>query len=591
MRLGVRGKLFLVSVIVIFAVALPSGVYLEITLRNWLESRIEDDLVRFAKVVGDALQRLPADADGAAVDDLADALGHSMGAQVTVLTDQGQVVGDSTRGLSPSDFARESLDREELVGARNDGYGIAIRYSPELGAQMEYVAIPAQAAGRNLLIRVAMPLSEVDQLARKLRFSILAAGALGLVLAIFMSGLSSQLIYRTVRHLIEKTQAIATGEKGLRVNVVSSDELGGLAGSINALAEALEMQVAELALERDRFMAVLNGMSEGVIALNENKRITVVNQAAMRLLGLTVSPVGKTLLEAVRIPALAELFEHQAADEAQSVEFDSTGRAPRRIMAQISARRAGVDSVVVLHDVSELRRLETIRRDFVANVSHELRTPVGIIAGSAESLQEGAIEHPTAAQKFVEAIARNAKRLDQLIADLLDLSRIEAGRQRIEPQVMPVAPAVRKAAEAIERKAADKRQKIVVRCDENLIAQADPKALDQILFNYLDNAVKYTPEGGRIQVSAELLGDRVRIEVADNGPGIPPKHQPRVFERFYRVDPGRSRDLGGTGLGLAIVKNLAEAMEGQVGVAPVEPHGSSFWLILPGAASKLGGVA
>jgi two-component system phosphate regulon sensor histidine kinase PhoR len=219
----------------------------------------------------------------------------------------------------------------------------------------------------------------------------------------------------------------------------------------------------------------------------------------------------------------------------------------------------------------------------VANVSHELRTPVSIIRANAETLLDGAVDDPVHARPLLEAAHRNAERLSHIIADLLDLSRLEAGRYEIHRAAVPAAEVAGRAIDAVGRAASERGTAIRDEVPAALAVQADDKALEQVLVNYLENAVKYTPPGGQIRVAARKTGDRVRIEVCDNGPGIDARHRARVFERFYRVDPGRSRDMGGTGLGLSIVKHMAEAMGGAVGVDPVEPHGSAFWIELQAA--------
>jgi two-component system phosphate regulon sensor histidine kinase PhoR len=255
-----------------------------------------------------------------------------------------------------------------------------------------------------------------------------------------------------------------------------------------------------------------------------------------------------------------------------------------RLVAQVAPARSGDGAMLLLQDVTSMRRLETIRRDFVANVSHELRTPVSIIRANAETLLSGALDDPRFAGKMVDAIHRNAERLARILADLLDLSRLEAGQYRIELNALALAPAIEQAAASVETAAAAKQIAVTADVAADLVAAADAKALDQILVNLIENAVKYTPPGGHVWITARSRGERVRIEVRDDGPGIAPKDRERIFERFYRVDPGRSRDLGGTGLGLSIVKHLVESLQGAIGVDPNHPAGSVFWVELRAAS-------
>ena len=251
--------------------------------------------------------------------------------------------------------------------------------------------------------------------------------------------------------------------------------------------------------------------------------------------------------------------------------------------------------VIVMHDVTELRRLETVRKDFIANVSHELRTPVAVIQANAETLVAGALRDPERARSFLDAISRHAERLGRLVSDLLDISRIEAGKYPLVIEPVDLRVLVDGTIAALGLQAGEKGIALVSRLPGELWVAGDDKALEQVLFNLVSNAIKYTPSGGHVEVDAVVIereGDeamRLRVEVRDDGPGIDPRHHRRVFERFYRVDPGRARDMGGTGLGLAIVKHLVEAMGGQVGVDARRPHGSIFWFTVPTAAGALGG--
>jgi two-component system phosphate regulon sensor histidine kinase PhoR len=279
------------------------------------------------------------------------------------------------------------------------------------------------------------------------------------------------------------------------------------------------------------------------------------------------------------VPALIELIQPPFRAGTGEVQMP----AGVRLVAQVAPTRTGDGAILLVQDVTSMRRLETIRRDFVANVSHELRTPVSIIRANAETLLSGALDDPRFARKMVDAVHRNAERLSRILADLLDLSRLEAGQYRIDLSRVAVPAAIEQALGSVETAAAAKQISISTDVPAGLAAEADAKALDQILVNLIDNAVKYTPAGGHVWVAAWSLGDRVRIEVRDDGAGIAPKDRERIFERFYRVDPGRSREMGGTGLGLSIVKHLVESLQGAIGVDPNRPDGSVFWVELRGA--------
>ncbi|MBZ0270483.1 PAS domain-containing protein [bacterium] len=407
----------------------------------------------------------------------------------------------------------------------------------------------------------------------------LAAG-LGLLIALAVNRLTTRAVAAEMRALVESARAVARSgtppDAGLAA-VSRADR------SVRLLADELEAMLQSVATERDRFIAVLEGMSDAVIAMDKALRVTLVNRAAIDSLGIIENPRGRPLADIIRVPELREKIDRAARHlESATLEFDLPGPTPRRLFGRVTPVPGG-GHIVVLHDISELRRLETVRRDFASNVSHELRTPISVIRANAETLLAGALDEPDAARPFAEAIYRNADRLANIINDLLELSRIESGNSPRKAAPVSAAGILRRAAEALEPAVRARRHRVRIEAADDLMALGDAKALDQVMINLIDNAVKYTPEQGEIVLSAAREGDRIRLSVTDNGPGIEPRHRPRIFERFYRVDPGRSRDLGGTGLGLAIVKHLVEAMGGQVGVDAVEPHGSIFWIALPSA--------
>jgi two-component system phosphate regulon sensor histidine kinase PhoR len=344
--------------------------------------------------------------------------------------------------------------------------------------------------------------------------------------------------------------------------------------------DELERTVKELSAERDLFEAVIQSLDEAVLVVDADRRVIAVNRSARELLEIDTQIRGRLLLGAIHISQLSDALDHLLLGESRSAELElERAGSTRHLMVRATPREAG-GAVLVMHDVTEIRRLETVRRDFVANVSHELRAPVSIIQANTETLLSGALDEPAQARRFLDAVRRNAERLGQLISDLLDISRIDAGKYKI--QMCPLS--VASVAHAVSKSVAEacRRRAVVLEIDApaELRVRADARALEQVLVNLVDNAIKYGPEGGCVGLAAREQGEMVRIEVRDEGPGIAPHQRGLVFERFYRVDPGGSRQMGGTGLGLAIVKNLTEAMGGDVGVDPREPNGSVFWVLL-----------
>lgn len=370
---------------------------------------------------------------------------------------------------------------------------------------------------------------------------------------------------------------------GPRISLRSGDEseLAGIAGSFSRLAGELDAALRSLAEERNRFAAVLETMAPAVVAVDDDRRITTVNRSARALLGLGDRVEGRPLIEAVRIPTLHELLDRARTGTAANGEFTMPGT-HRQVQARATPEPGG-GVVVVAEDVTEIRRLERIRSDFVANVSHELRTPIAVIRANAETLLDGVLDEPEAARPFVEALYRHADRIARLVAELLDISRIEAGRYDLELETVDLHELVEDVIAAVGEDADHKNITLDRTAPEGVWARIDAKAAEQVLFNLVDNAIKYTQPGGQVHVAVTTAGDARRIEIRDDGPGIDPQHVSRIFERFYRVDPGRSREMGGTGLGLSIAKHLVEAMGGHIGYEARLPRGSVFWVTFASA--------
>ncbi len=590
MNAGVRLKLFAISLALVVGVGLVSGIYMEGRLRAWLMGRVETELLGQARVGRDLVELLPGLASDEVADRLADRLGASSSARVTIVKNDGEVLGDSGLSLAEVRHVENHGHRPEIEQASAEGHGAATRYSTSVRADMFYVAVPFQRADVRGVVRVAMPLSEVDSAVRRLRVILLVAGLVGLALAVFISGVASHLASRPLRSLVRNARLWRSSGVTQRLPVSSDDELGRLAGSFNELVGELDQTLKNLAGERDRLETILEGMTEALLALDPDDRVTHVNRAAMELLSLSSSPVGQVLIEVLRVPALAELIERVHRERGASAESELSLPSSRTVLARAAAVKSTRGIILVMLDITEMRRLEKVRRDFVANVSHELRTPVAVIQANAETLLDGALTHPTRGPEFLSAIMRNAQRLARLVSDLLDLSRIESGNFTLEIQPTEVASAVQRAVESIRGLAARKRLTVDTKITDEFQVLADSGAFDQILTNLIVNAVKYTPDEGHVEIRAERApaadgAAAIHIDVCDDGTGIEPRHRARIFERFYRVDPGRSRDMGGTGLGLSIVKHLVVAMHGEIYVTDNPSGGSVFRVTLPAASA------
>jgi two-component system phosphate regulon sensor histidine kinase PhoR len=447
-------------------------------------------------------------------------------------------------------------------------------------------------------VRLDLPPEEIQvQMAQLQRLVWTTAGLTGLA----AMGLALWLARRLAQPLQVVTagaEKIAAGAYGHAVYVDGRDEAATLARAFNRMSERLATQFAQLEEDRQQLRAILGGLVEGVIALDADLRILFANHRAAQLLEFhPQAVVGRKLWEVLRQRTLQDLVRKAlAGPEPCQAELKWNGTTPRNLTVH-AARLAGVPAprgaVLVVHDTSELRRLEQLRQDFVANVSHELKTPLSVIKACIETLQDGAIDDAQHRDMFLEQVNEQTDRLHALILDLLSLARIESGEECFKLEAVPLEPLVSACLERHCARAESNHQVLLAippegPADEAVAvdALADEEALGQILDNLVDNALKYTPQGGSIRVRWCIEGEEVRLEVEDTGIGIPERDLSRIFERFYRVDRARSRELGGTGLGLAIVKHLVQAMHGSVRAASKPGQGSTFTVRLPRAPTK-----
>jgi two-component system phosphate regulon sensor histidine kinase PhoR len=442
-------------------------------------------------------------------------------------------------------------------------------------------------AGTALIIAVGARDAEV-----RLRGLVLVGGA-AVVAVLGSLALSLRLARRfswPLHTLIGVADKLSDGAGGQRVFTNRRDEMGELVRAFNRMSERLDTRIAKLEEDRQQLRTILSGMVEGVVALDAGQRILYANERATQLLGLPwQAPVGRRLWEVVRQRSLLDVVQRALdSSEPQREELGWNGSSTRSLTIHAACLPGSPPrgAVLVLHDTTELRRLERLRQEFVANVSHELKTPLSVIKVCVETLLDGAVDDPQHRGQFLEQVASQSNRLHALILDLLSLARIESGAEFFDFQPMDVAEVAQECMERHRHKAETKNQTleaVPAAEDEPIIAWADPEAIEQILDNLLDNAVKYTPEGGRVLVRWRREGEQVCLEVADTGIGIPETDLPRIFERFYRVDKARSREMGGTGLGLSIVKHLAQAMQGSVRAASRPGQGTTFTVCLPQA--------
>ncbi len=518
---------------------------------------------------------------------LGGAKGLSRRTRVTVILPSGKVIGDSDEDPA---LMSDHSDRPEIIDALDKGFGWSVRPSPTLGIKMMYAAIPIEEEGRAIaLVRTSVSVSAIDRALSDMHRKMVWGGVVVALCAAVLSFVISRGISRPVMNMEQIAQRFAAGQLDLRVPVPAPLELAALAKALNEMARQLHEKIATITSQRNELEAVLSSMVEGVVAVDHEGHIVSINKAAAALLGIDPAQVyGRSIEEVVREVNIQQ-FVRKALKEEGPIEAEVSLRTNGEKHFQLlgaSLRDAGrgrTGAVIVLHDITRMRRLEAVRKDFVANVSHELRTPVTSIQGFVEALSERGIDDPEQTKRYLGIIAKHSDRLNSIIEDLLSLSRLEEDQEqrRIELNNRPLKPLLATAIDLLRTKAEKRGVSVELLCGDDIQAKINSALIEQAVFNLVDNAVKYSKAGGAVTVSAEQGDAGISISVQDRGCGISSEHLSRLFERFYVVDRGRSRKLGGTGLGLAIVKHIAQVHGGAVTVKSSPGKGSTFTIHLP----------
>ena len=564
------------------------GAYAAHTFRGFHRDVLATDLAARANLLAHRLGTLDAEDDGAAVQDLCREYGRLTAARFTVVLPSGRVVGDS---MDDPAHMEPHHTRPEVRDALSGNAGLAARYSPTLGVDMLYVAVPILRDGETIgAARVALPQVAIRAHMAALRRRLLIAALIAAALAALLALAVSRRVAAPVAAMAETARRFAEGHLETRVRPEGPREIVRLAESLNRMAADLQARMNAVIEQRNEKEAVLASMAEGVIAVDTDERIRACNRAAAQWLGIEVdAAAGRPLAGTLRHSTLQDLLG-RTLRLALPGECDLVLRAPRERAIQAHGtplkdehgRVTG--ALLVLTDVTRLQRLESLRRDFVANVSHELKTPITSIRAACETLLDDDTPAADGTRRFLEIIERQARRLEAIVEDLLSLSRIEhhTERDRMVRATGRLREPLDAALAACRVRAEARGVRLILDGPEDLEGPINAALLEQAVINLVDNAVTFSPEGGSVRIRAHRDGPRLSIRVSDDGPGIAPEHHARIFERFYCVDPGRSRTLGGTGLGLAIVKHIALAHSGAVRVESEPGRGSTFILELPG---------
>ena len=565
--------------------------YATSSLRHFYYDRTEATLEDQARLVMDRLEGNLTPDQTEKVDEICEELGERGDVRITVILPSGEVLGDTRE--EPARMENHA-NRPEIAKAFRGDVGQSVRYSSTLQQEMMYVALPVtQKGGVQGVIRTSVPVTSMEHALNAVRLRIALAGAVLALVAAGIVWLVSRHITHPLAEMTRRARRFAEGDLSMRLPVPESEELAGLAETLNKMAAELDDRIRTVMRQRGQLEGVLSSMQEGVIAVDRTQRILTLNEAVCDLLDLQVGPAkGRNLQEVIRNPSLQRIVRKAlTTDKPQEAELSMQEKNGEARFLQVRATELkgaqGQDRgvLVVLNDVSRIKKLENIRRDFVANVSHELKTPITSIKGFVENLLDGALEDTEQAERFLRIVSKQAERLNAIINDLLALSSIEeeAERSVISRQKSRIADVLQGAVQTCNAKAEERDVEVAVECDDNLWARINPRLLEQAVINLLDNAIKYSDSGSSVTLTADAEDGEVVVSVRDRGCGISREHLSRLFERFYRVDKARSRKMGGTGLGLAIVKHISRAHGGRVEVESTLGEGSMFSIHLPRA--------
>jgi two-component system phosphate regulon sensor histidine kinase PhoR len=522
-----------------------------------------------------------------AVDSICKEAGQLSATRITVILPDGTVIGDSRETPRLMD---NHARRPEIITALAGQTGKSLRFSKTLMQRMLYVAVPiTERRSVVAVLRTSLPATAVENEIRSIQLKIALGGCIIALLAAGISWVVSRHISRPIEQMKKSAEKFAGGDLSYRLTSPTTEEMAGLSEAMNQMAVQLDNRIETISRQRNQLETVLASMLEGVIAIDSDERIVSINRSAAELFeNQPANCQGKSIEEVIRSPAMQQFIRRSLRTKSPSEEDITVFQNEERVIdvkgsPLLDANQHQIGMLLVFHDVTQLRRLESMRRDFVANVSHEIKTPLTAIKGFVETLQQGNVEKVHEKERFLGIIQKHVNRLNAIVEDLLALSRIEQEdeSQEIKFEKVHLADVFQAAIQLCRPKAEEKRIRIDLDCQKDTTAIFDPALIEQAVVNLLDNALKYSEPQSTVLVKSNQKDSEVIISVQDHGIGIAQKHLPRLFERFYRVDKARSRNMGGTGLGLAIVKHIAQAHGGHVSVDSKLGEGSRFSIHLP----------
>ncbi|OGE24993.1 MAG: hypothetical protein A3J42_07375 [Candidatus Dadabacteria bacterium RIFCSPHIGHO2_12_FULL_53_21] len=592
-------KQFISSFLIIFLILFLFTFLVIGELKDYDKSLTKERLLTAATLVSEILEPSIDNGNPTEIQRLVSELGQKTGVRITVIGENGTVLGDSTRNPAEMD---NHWDRPEVKEAIANDLGESSRYSETLQREMLYVAIPYRAYGNQVraVIRTSLPLSFLQSSIHPVETKVIYLGGILAVVALLLSMALSKTLSSSLRGIINTSEELAKGNLDISIPVTNGkSEISKISTALNRMAQKLNELFKQLSKEKNQLEAVLSAMSEGVMVVSHEGRVIIINSALKKMFNLKDDPTRKQYWEILRNRELTKLVEsvlEKWMPDSREI-FYLYPDEKHYFVNVIPLDSPDKEVIVVMFDITDFKRLEKIKADFIANVSHELRTPLTAIKGYTETLEEEAYESPEDQKHFVRIIKRHTDRLINLVSDLLVLSEVES-RDSLSKEnsandfeEININELIKSSLDALRSKAQEKGIEVSFRADTDVCRlKANRFLLEQMFINLIDNAVKYTPENGKVEVRTSRENSHILAEISDNGIGIPKEHLPRIFERFYRVDKTRSRNLGGTGLGLSIVKHIVIMHGGKVEVQSEEGKGSKFSITLPAQGSPGGGA-
>lgn len=583
--MGIRSRILLISLFLFTAGLSVTYLVAERDIKDTLQDQIVNELSKQSSLLLENINDLNNfDRDYTKADNVADRLAKSTKSRVTFILNDGTVIGDSEVDLINLKNLDNHNNRFEVIEAYKNGYGWSSRYSDTLKQEQLYYAVLDNGVPPNI-IRIAVPSTYLDEALASFDLSILLIVVVSIIVAIISSGIAANYAYKSIESIANAAQTLAQGKfkktyiKKLPTQRV--DEFGSVARSISQISDDLKNQVNLLAKQRDQFGLVLDDLGEGILVCNKKGEVQYSNEQFMKILDINRSSISN--IYDIDISAINYLFKRSNKKKKADIEFEiiQSNKKTKWVLGSMNQSKTTKEFILVVHDVTELRQLSSMRRDFISNVSHELRTPVSVIRANSETLVSGALEDKNQAKIFAKAIMYNAERLTEMVQDLIDLSRIEYGELNLEIKELDLNDTIKDIIDSLSNLEKEKNIKLIFKPKKNFSIKTDFKAIERILINLLDNAFKYSKDNSVVEVKHRQLGQLIEISVIDYGSGLSSEDKIYVFDRFFRTAEARASDKKGSGLGLAIVKNLVLSLKGEVGIRNNPKGGSIFWFTIP----------